>query len=78
MGGEKKIVEVTTDEAIGVAIALGQQVHVDRDIWEGARVSGMQTAIYMRVPFYGGSHVMSKSLAFSSDKIFTPRTTEVF
>ncbi|CAN0423918.1 unnamed protein product, partial [Ectocarpus sp. 13 AM-2016] len=33
------IIEVTTDEAVGVALALGRQVHVDEDIWEGGRVS---------------------------------------
>lgn len=39
VGGQKTFVEVTTDEAVGVALSLGQQVYVDRDIWEGARVS---------------------------------------
>ncbi|CAM9705054.1 unnamed protein product, partial [Ectocarpus sp. 8 AP-2014] len=33
------IIEVTTDEAVGVALALGRQVYVDEDIWEGGRVS---------------------------------------
>lgn len=33
------MIEVTTDEAVGVALAMGRQIYVDRDIWEGARVS---------------------------------------
>ncbi|CAN0299167.1 unnamed protein product, partial [Ectocarpus sp. 13 AM-2016] len=37
-GGQRSIIEVTTDEAVGVALALGRQVHVDEDIWEGGRV----------------------------------------
>lgn len=38
-GGQRSIIEVTTDEAVGVALALGRQVYVDEDIWEGGRVS---------------------------------------
>lgn len=33
------MIEVTTDEAVGVALSLGRQVYVSEDIWEGARVS---------------------------------------
>lgn len=36
---QRTIIEVTTDEAVGVALALGRQVYVDEDIWEGGRVS---------------------------------------
>lgn len=38
-GSEKELIEITTDEAVGVAMALGQPVHVERDVWESARVS---------------------------------------
>lgn len=38
-GGERTVIEVTTDEAVGVALSLGRQVYVSEDIWEGARVS---------------------------------------
>ncbi|CBJ48652.1 conserved unknown protein [Ectocarpus siliculosus] len=37
-GGQRSIIEVTTDEAVGVALALGRQVYVDEEIWEGGRV----------------------------------------
>lgn len=40
-GGDRSIVEVTADEAVGVALSLGRQVYVAEDIWEGARVSIM-------------------------------------
>lgn len=39
MGGQRTIIEVTTDEAVGVALALGRQVYVNEDIWESSRVS---------------------------------------
>lgn len=38
-GGQRSIIEVTTDEAVGVALALGRQVYVSEDMWEGGRVS---------------------------------------
>ncbi|CAM9747337.1 unnamed protein product [Ascophyllum nodosum] len=36
--GERTVIEVTTDEAVGVALSLGRQIYVSEDIWEGARV----------------------------------------
>lgn len=44
-GGQRSIIEVTTDEAVGVALALGRQVYVDEDIWEGGRVSRVETEL---------------------------------
>lgn len=38
-GGQRSIIEVTADEAVGVALALGRQVYVGDDVWEGGRVS---------------------------------------
>ena len=42
-GGQQQqqrcIIEVTTDEAVGVALAIGRQVYVAEDMWEGGRVS---------------------------------------
>ncbi|CAN0258739.1 unnamed protein product [Pylaiella littoralis] len=38
MGGQRSVIEVATDEAVGVALALGRQVYVGEDIWEGGRV----------------------------------------
>ncbi|CAM9523221.1 unnamed protein product [Scytosiphon promiscuus] len=37
-GGQASVIEVTADEAVGVALALGRQVYVGEDIWEGGRV----------------------------------------
>eukprot|EP00904_Undaria_pinnatifida_P000681 jgi/Undpi1/10613/HiC_scaffold_29.g13063.m1 len=38
LGGQRTIIEVTTDEAVGVALALGRQVFVNEDIWESSRI----------------------------------------
>lgn len=40
---------MTTDEAVGVALALGRQVYVDEDIWEGGRVSREGTETTLQV-----------------------------
>lgn len=48
-GGQRSIIEVTTDEAVGVALALGRQVYVDEDIWEGGRVSQARVQYSYRI-----------------------------
>jgi hypothetical protein len=47
-GGEQSVVECSIDEALGLAIAQGQPVAVERSIWESATVSCLNCDSHQR------------------------------
>ncbi|CAB1109726.1 unnamed protein product [Ectocarpus sp. CCAP 1310/34] len=70
-GGQRSIIEVTTDEAVGVALALGRQVYVDEDIWEGGRVrvKFVMNGNKMRLDL---DNMEGRDVSSTSDKVAPP------